>query len=170
MRCLEATVALCSLFLVAAASVDAAPPPPPPKFWTVVRCERELHEHQGARNTEGHRFTAGLTICVGTGGPRACKWTAGHRSRLYSQFKVFARTRYIGSIVRSFTLMTRDGPGLDPVGRGGDAYAGWPAWYYISPASVRLLERESTRAGFRSIVAPIAARLRQQENASGCDG
>ena len=168
MRSLAATLVLCGLVLVSAAWVSA--PPPPPKFWSVARCERALRGHYLIHNAEGHNFSAGETICVGTGGPRACKWTAGHRSRLYSEFKVFTRSRYIGGVVRSFTLTTRGGPGLFGVRNGGDPYVGWPAFFYFSPASVRLLAPDSTPASFRSMVAPMAAHLTQQENASDCTG
>jgi hypothetical protein len=41
--------------------------------------------------------------------------------------------------------------------------------FYISRKR-QLLALMQLRAGFRSIVAPIAARLRQQEKASGCTG
>jgi hypothetical protein len=33
-------------------------------------------------------------ICVGIGGPSACRWTSGQRSRLYSEFMVFTRYRH----------------------------------------------------------------------------
>ena len=169
MRFLATTLLLCGLGLLVSASVGAAPRPPP-KFWSVARCEQALRAHDLIRNAEGHGFHAGETICVGTGGPAACKWTAGHRSRLYSEFAVFTRSRYVGSVVRSFMLTTRGGPGLYGVRRGGDQYVGWPAFFYFSPTSVRLLARDSTPAGFRSIVAPITAHLAQQENASACKG
>jgi hypothetical protein len=38
----------------------------------------------------------------------------------------------------------------------------------MSPASVRLLSTNASPARFRSIVATIATRLTQQENATGC--
>jgi hypothetical protein len=148
----------------------AAAPKPPPRFWGVSRCERTLHmfEHGGV-TVDGHGFHNGLVICVGNGGPSACRWTVGHRARLYTQFTVFARSRYIGGVVRSFTLATRGGPGLVRQGHhAGDQYAGWPADYYMAPASVRLLATSATPARFRSIVAPLAARLRHQESAAGC--
>jgi hypothetical protein len=172
---LIAILALFGVVLVTAGWVRAAPPPPPPpKFWTVSRCERTLHaygDREGGLTASGHGFHIGLVICVGAGGPRACRWASGHRSRLYSQFTVFSRSRYVGGVVRSFTLATRGGPGLYPYAHhAGDQYVGWPADYYMSPASVRLLATNASPARFRSIVAPIAARLTQQENATGCTG
>jgi hypothetical protein len=138
----------------------------------VSRCEEAFRTRdRGIQTAEGWGFHVGLVICVGTGGPPACLWAPGHRSRLFSEFAVFARTRYIGSIVRSFTLETRAGPGLVRVGHhGGDQYVGWPADFYTSPTSVKMLAAQSTPAGFRSLVAPIAERLTQVENATGCTG
>ena len=168
MRSLAATLALSSLVLVAAGWAGAVPPPPPPKFWTVSHCERALHM-QGddvGLTVEGYRFHVGLRVCVGTGGSQACQWTPDHRSQLYSQFRVFSRSRYVGSIVRSWTLATRGGHGLVAISH----LAEGPPGFYMSPASVKLLARNSTPAHFRSFVAPIAARLTQQTNASGCTG
>jgi hypothetical protein len=168
---LAATLVLCSLGLLVSAWAGAVPKPPP-KFWSVSRCERVLHARDyGIPTAEGHGFHVGQLVCVGTGGTQACRWTSGHRSRLYSEFRVFGRARYIGSIVRSWTLATRSGHGLVRLGHhAGDQYVGWPADFYVSPMSVRLLATSSTPASFRSIVAPIAARLTQQENATGCRG
>ena len=113
----------------------------------------------------GHRFHIAQAICVGSGGPPACRWTAGHRSRVYSEFTVFTRSPLNGGVVRSWTLATRAAHGLVPVQpHGGDKYVGWPPDFYMSRA--RLLTTDATPARFRSIVAPIAARLRQQENAT----
>jgi hypothetical protein len=174
MRVFAATFVLGSVALVTAGWAAAAkpPPPPPPKFWSVNRCERVLTTRDYSIPTaEGYGFHAKQTICVGTGGPTACEWTSAHRSRRYAAFRVFGRARYIGSIVRSWTLGTRGGHGLVGIGHhAGDAYVGWPADFYVSPASVRLLASSSTSAGFRAIVGPIAARLRQQENMTGCTG
>jgi hypothetical protein len=87
-----------SLVLLAVASASAAPPPPPPKFWSVSRCEQTLHAHDYLIPTaDGHYFHVGLRVCVGTGGPHACEWTSEQRSRLYSQFSVFTRSRYIAA-------------------------------------------------------------------------
>ena len=173
MRSLAATLALCSLVLVAAGWAGAAPPPPPAKYWTVSRCERTLHVQgdDGAVTADGHRFHVGLRVCVGAGGAQACKWTSDHRSRLYEQFRVFSRSRYIGGVVRSWTLATRGGVGLVAIRRhAGDQYVGWPADFFMSPGSVKLLAIDATPARFRSIVAPIAARLTQQQNATDCSG
>jgi hypothetical protein len=169
-----ATLVLLSLGLGAAASADAATPPPaPPKFWTANRCERTLLRYpaEGGSTADGYGFHVGLAICVGTGGPNACKWTTDHRSRLYSQFTVFSRSRYVGGTVRTFTLTTRGGPGLVREGHhAGDQFVGWPADYYMSPASVRQLATSTTPARFHSIVTPLAAHLTRQENATACTG
>jgi hypothetical protein len=139
----------------------------------VSRCERVLHVRGDDRavTAQGYGFHVGLRVCVGTGGPQACEWTSDHRSRLYSQFSVFSRSRYIGGVVRSWTLATRGGYGLVAIRRhAGDQYIGWPADFFMSPVSVRLLASNATPARFRSIVAPIAASLTQQQNATGCTG
>jgi hypothetical protein len=161
------TVVLGSVLLGAAGLAAAAPPPPPPKYWSLARCERVmLTQHPAVRQV----------LCVGSGGPTTCRWTNGHRARLYSQLKVFTRLRQrnvAGSVepgvVRSFTLATRARTGFDPiVHHYGDQYVGWPADFFLS--HVRLLAIRTNAARFRSIVAPIAARLRQQGNATGCTG
>ena len=174
MRILAATLLLCSLGLLAAGWADALPkPPPPPKFWSTSHCERVLHVQGDDRvvTAQGDGFHVGLRVCVGMGAPQACKWTADHRSRLYSRFLVFSRSRYVGGIVRSWTLATRGGAGLVAVRRhGGEAYVGWPADFYTSPSSVKVLAPNASAARFRSIVAPLAARVREQENATGCTG
>jgi hypothetical protein len=147
-------------------------PPPPAKFWTVSRCERTLDAPDYALPTaDGHRFSVRQRICVGMGGSHACEWTADHRSRLYSEFSVFTRSRCNGGVVRSWTLTTRGGHGLvGMVHHAGDQYAGWPADFFMSPVSVTLLATDATPARFRSIVAPIGARLTQQQNATYCTG
>ena len=172
-RSIAAALLVCGLgFCLPVCARAGSPPPPPPKFWSVSRCELMLRKHDYVIPTaKGNGFHVGQVVCVGMGGPHACRWTVDHRSRLYSEFRVFGRTRYIGSIVRLWTLATRSGHGFVPVGqRAGDAYAGWPAKFYVSPTSVRLLARRSTPAGFRSIVTPLAARLTDEENATGCAG
>jgi hypothetical protein len=172
MRGLAATLVLSSVVVVADASADAVPPPPP-KFWTVSRCEQMLQAHDyGLLTADGHHFWVGQRTCVGTGGPRACEWTSDHQSRLYSEFDVFTGARStIGGAVRSWTLTTRGGGhGLVRLGHGPPVGPRWPADFYMSPASVTLLAAKATPARFGSIVAPIAARLTQQENATGCTG
>jgi len=173
MRSLAATIVFCGFVLLACGWADAAlpPPPPPPKFWAASRCQRTLHRYafEGGQTVKGYGFHVGLTLCVGTGGPHACTWAPGHRSRLYSRFAVLSRSP--DGVVRSFTLATRGGPGLVREGHhAGDQYVGWPADYYMSPASVRQLATNTTPARFHSIVAPLAARLTRQENATGCTG
>jgi len=168
------TVVFGSLVLLAADWAAASPPPAPPKFWSPGRCERVLHmygDREGGWTVKGHGFHIGLVICVGTGGPHDCKSTSDHRSRGYSRFTVFSRSRYVGGVVRSFTLATRGGPGLiRQEHHAGDQYVGWPADYYMSPASVSLLATGVSPARFRPLVAPLAARLMQQENAIACTG
>jgi len=174
-RSLTTMIVLFGLLLVAAGSAGAGPKPPPkppPKFWGVGRCERTLHRYaygEGGITADGHGFHYGLLVCVGSGGPSDCRWTVGHRARLYSQFKVFTRSLYQGGNVRSLTVATRDGPGLVRQGHhAGDQYVGWPADYYVSPASVRLLATDASPARFRSLVAPLVTRLTQREDARGC--
>lgn len=168
MRVLAVTLSLCGVGLLAVGSVGAVPKPPP-KFWSPARCERVMLARP---------LTPPLQVlCVGSGGPSACRWTSGHRVRLYSEFTVFARYRHtqvsgIGfepGVVRSFTLATRARPGfVRIVSHWGDQYEGWPADFF--KAHRRVLATRTTPARFRSIVAPIAARLTQQENATGCTG
>jgi hypothetical protein len=169
-RFLARTVVSGGLILLMAGWAGTAPPPPLAKFWTASQCKQVLLAHDHALPTaEGYFFHAGLTICVGTGGPGACTWTSDHRSRLYSQFTVFTRARYIGSIVRSFTIATRPGNGLIRMGHhAGDHYARYRTDFYASPASVRLVATNATPSRFRTTVAPLAARLTQQENATSC--
>jgi hypothetical protein len=116
-------------------------------------------------------------LCVGIGGPPACRWTAGRRARLYSEFEVFTRYRQtnvrgVGSrqgVVRSFTLATRWRSGfVRIVHRYGDQYAGWPADYFTHGR--RLLAAQTTLARYRAIVAPLAAGLTREEEATGCTG
>jgi hypothetical protein len=114
-----ATLGLCSLGLLVVGSAGAVPKPPP-KFWSPARCERVLLGVYAGRafpTGDGHHFGIAQAICVGSGGPHACRWTTGHRSRLYAEFTVFTRSRLNGGVVRSWTLATRAGSGLVPVAR-----------------------------------------------------
>jgi hypothetical protein len=159
-------VALVALVMAGVAAAAKRPPPAPPKFWSVGRCERVLQHDYVLPTAEGWAFHVRQAICVGTG---ACARTSDHGARLYSEFTVFGRAHYIGSIVRSWTLATRGSKGFLPIGRpGGDAYAGWPAVFFVPPTSVRLLATSSTAASYRALVAPIAAGLTRQESATGC--
>ena len=168
-RSLAGTLVLCSLALLAARAAVAAPPPPPPTFWTASHCEQVLRARDHwVPTADGYVFHLGLTICVGTGGSEACMRTSGHRSRRYSQFTVFTRSHYISGVVRSFILATRAGHGLFRIGPAGDQYVGWPAEFYMSPASVRLLATNATPARFRTLVAPLEAQLTRRENATSC--
>ena len=117
-------------------------------------------------------------LCVGRGGPANCRWTSGHRARLYSEFTVFTRLLHRNVVgdawvepgrVRSFTLATRARPGFGRiVHQYGDQYAGWPADFFMG--RIRMLATHVTPARFHSIVAPIAARLMQEEKAASCTG
>ena len=173
MRFLTATLVLCGVGLMVSASVGAAPPP---KFWTASRCEHVVlgnygePTRRGLPNGTGHHFQVGQAICVGSGGPDACRWTSGHRSRLYSQFTVFTLTPLTrwqdgGGIARSWTLATHAGHGLVPVAPRAVPFL--PDFYM---SRTKLLATGLTPARFRSIVASIAARITQRENATGCTG
>ena len=169
MRFLAATVALCGVGLLMVGSAGAVPKPPP-KFWSSARCERDMLGRPLAPPRQ--------VLCVGSGGPSACRWTSGHRVRLYSEFTVFARYRQayvegvgtvVRGVVRSFTLATRARPGFVGIMfHWGDQYEGWPADFF--KAHRRLLATHTTPARFRSMVAPLAARLTQQQNATSCTG
>lgn len=162
--------ALLAAVVVATASAVRSPQP---KFWSASRCERVLLDIYGSGelslpNGTGHHFGIGQMICVGSGGLDACRWrTSGHRSRLYSEFRVFTRSPGNGGVVRSWTLATRTGRGLVPVAHHTDA--GWPIDFYMSRTT--LLATDATPARFHNIVSPIAARLTRHENyTSGCSG
>ena len=167
-RFLAATLVLCGLGLFVVGSAGAVPKPPP-KFWSPAHCVRAMLERPLTPPRQ--------VICVGTGGPPTCRWTSGHRARLYSEFTVFTRYRqgYVPSagllepgVVRSFTLTTRARSGLAPiVHHWGDQYAGWPADFF--KGHVRVLATYTTPARFRSLVAPIAVGLTQNET-TGCTG
>jgi hypothetical protein len=153
-----------------------AVPKPPPEFWSAGRCDRLLLGTYGGPTFghplptgHGHWFHVGQVICVGSGGPRACRWTTAHRRRLYSEFSVFARSRLNGGVVRTWTLATRAAADFVAVRhRFGDRYVGWPADFYMS--RVTLLGTGATAARFRSIAAPLAARVARQERTTGCSG
>jgi hypothetical protein len=161
------TLAVLGIVLVTASAVAAAPPPPPPKFWSPARCEATMRARPLAPPQQ--------VRCVGVGGPSACRWTSAGHTRVYSEFVVFTRydhtnVRGVGfepGVVRSFTLATRARPGFHRVvHHWGDGYAGWPADFFM--ARRRLLATGATPERFRAIVAPVAARLVRDENASGC--
>lgn len=167
MRFLTATtVVLCSLAL-SAAGWGRAVPKPAPKYWSPARCERAMLARPLAPPSQ--------VLCVGSGGPSACRSTAGHRSRLYSEFTVFERFRHTGvrgvgirqGVVRSFTLATRTRPGfIRVISHWGDQYAGWPADFFRTKYSV--LTTGATPAGFRALAASSAAPLIQEEKATDC--
>jgi hypothetical protein len=168
MRVPGAALLLCGLGLLVSASAGAVPKPPP-KFWSPARCERVmLTQHPSVSQV----------LCVGTGAPATCRWTSGHRARLYSEFAVFTRLLHRNVAgdawvepgrVRSFPLATRARPGFGRiVHQYGDQYVGWPADFFMG--HVRLLATHVAPAQFQSIVAPIAARLMQQEKTTSCTG
>ena len=107
-RLVAAMLGLCGLGLLVVGSAGAVPKPLP-KYWSVARCERVMLEG---------RPLIRQVICVASGGPATCRWTSGHRARLYSEFTVFTRNRQryvVGAglqpgVVRSFTLVTRAAP------------------------------------------------------------
>jgi hypothetical protein len=159
MRSLAATAAVFTLGGAVVAGSAGAVPKPAPKFWSPARCERAMLARPFSPPSQ--------VTCVGSGGPAACRLTSGHRARLYAEFAVFAR--YENGVVRSFTLATRARDGfVRKVHHWGDPYAGWPADFYMGP--VKLLAIHATPARFRSIVAPIAARVTQEERAADCTG
>ena len=168
-RCLAATFTVVVSGLAVNGSAGAVPKPPS-KFWTIARCENVLRgTDYPLRTADGHVFHVGLVTCVGAGGPTACKWTSGHGSRLYSRFTVYARARYVGGIVRLFWIATRAGRGYVKITRdAGDQYVGWPADFYFSPSSVRIVAPTSTAARFRTIAALAAAHQVQEENTADC--
>jgi hypothetical protein len=160
---------LCGIGLLLAASAEAVPKPPP-KFWSAAHCEQVLpREHPGIRHV----------ICVGSGGGSSCRWSSGHRVRLYSELRVFAWYRQANfsslgmhdlepGVVRSFTLATRARPGFDRiVHHYGDQYAGWPADFFM--AHVRLIATHVAPARFRAVIAPFAVRLQAQKT-TNCTG
>ena len=112
-------------------------------------------------------------ICIGIGGPSACRWTKG-RARLYSQFRVFTRYRrlYVPTtrnggfdVVRALTLSTRARPGFARiVHHYGDDYAGWPADYFIRHVTVLATDVQSCSVrpiGRSDRSAPEGSRVRE---------
>jgi hypothetical protein len=146
-----------------------AVPKPPPKYWSAARCERTLlREHPGI----------GQILCVGSGEASRCRWTNGHRVRLYSELKVFAWYRHADfsglgmhgvepGVVRSFTLATRARSGFDPIFHHyGDQYVGWPADFFT--ARIRLLGTHVPADRFRAFVAPLAAEFTRHDDTINC--
>jgi hypothetical protein len=166
-RFAAAMLGSCGLGLLVVGSSGAVPKPLP-KYWSVARCERVMLEG---------RPLIRQVICVASGGPATCRWTNGHRARLYSEFTVFTRNRQryvVGAglqlgVVRSFTLVTRARPGFARiVHHYGDQYAGWPADFFKHDG--RLLATHVAPAHFHSTVAPFAARMMQEVKAINCTG
>ncbi len=79
----QSTLVVCGLGLSLIGSAGAVPKPPP-RFWSPARCERVMLTQHPA---------VSQVICVGSGGPTTCRWTSGHRARLYSELTVFTRLR-----------------------------------------------------------------------------
>jgi hypothetical protein len=156
---------------VLAATLLSGAPKAPPRFWSPARCERVLpEEHPGIRRL----------VCVGSGDASACRWTSGRRARLYSKLTVIAWYRQANfsslgmrglepGVVRSFTLATRARPGFARiVHRYGDAYAGWPADFYM--AHVRLLGTHVGMSRFGAFVATTVAELSRRAQTVDCTG
>jgi hypothetical protein len=154
-----------------AAGAVAAVPKAPPRFWSPARCERVLPEEHPKM---------GQVVCVGSGGPSSCRWTNGQTARVYSQLTVYVWNRHatfttLGmhtqepGVVRSFTLATRARPGFARIiHRYGDAWAGWPADFYM--AHVRLLGTHVDKHAFGAFVATRAADIARHEAAISCTG
>jgi hypothetical protein len=158
----------CSAALLVVGSA-AAVPKPSPRFWSVDYCERVLpKEHPGIRQI----------ICVGDGGPAACRWTSGHRGRVFSQLRVFAWYRHANfsslgmtdvesGVIRSFALATRAQPGFTRIVHlYGDAYEGWPADFWMG--HVRLLGTHVNKHAFGAFVAATVAKLAAHERTVNC--
>jgi hypothetical protein len=155
-----------------------AVPQPLPKYWSAARCERTLLDRP--------RHLVKQVLCVPSSRPEGCRWTTGHRTRLYSEFTVLVRYRdaavgwvfgqkktvvghLAAGVVRSFILATRAQPGLHPIAHDwGDAYVGRPPDFYEGHDHDLATNITSTR--FRSFVAPIAAPLLQQASTINCSG
>lgn len=98
--------------------------------------------------------------------------------RLYSQLRVFAWYRHANfsslgmtglepGVVRSFTLATRARPGFGRIVHlYGDAWAGWPADFYM--AHVRLLGIHVNKHAFGAFVATRVAKLADHEQTISC--
>jgi len=139
------------LSMIAVGSAGAVPKPLP-KFWSPARCEHVMGERPITPPAQ--------VVCLGSGGPANCRWTSGHRARVYSQFTVFA---LYGIAIRSFTLLTRPRPGFVAVPHDwGGAYAGWPPDFYRSKI---VLRGPPFPARFRADVAAKAASLRRHDTA-----
>jgi hypothetical protein len=170
-RSISLPVAALVLGVVFAAAAVGAVPKAPPSFWSPARCERVLPEEHPKMQQ---------VVCVGSGGPSSCRWTNGHRARLYSQLTVFAWNQHANfttlgmhsvepGVVRSFTLATRARPGFARIVHAyGDAYVDWPADFYM--AHVRLLGTHVNKHAFGAFVAARAARLADHELSINCAG
>jgi hypothetical protein len=180
-RSLAATLVLAGLGVLMVGSVAAAPKLPlPPKFWSPHHCAQVVLTRPG--------HVIGQAVCVGSGGPTACRWTSGHRIRLYSRFIVFTRASQVEhvhgagptpGVVRSWTLATRAHPGFTRIGHhpGDGEWLKWPPDFFMGnpgafmdrpPSNV--LAIHSTLASFHLIVARHEDPIVQQERATGCTG
>ena len=169
-RLISLTVAAFLVWGPVAAGAAGAVPKAPPRFWSPARCERVLPEE--------HPKAFQQVVCVGSGGPSSCRWTNGHQARVYSQLTVFAWNRHADfttlgmrtvepGVVRSLTLATRARPGFARIVHGGgDAFAGWPAQFYM--AHVRLLGTHVNKHAFGAFVATRAAKLADHEQTVNC--
>jgi hypothetical protein len=130
-------------------------------YWTTRACTQNVQKFLlPTTDPPGHNFYAAQAVCVGRGGQQTCQRSARGASRLYSAFTVFTRTDS-GGVVRSFALDTHSGHGVPAWGKSSD-----PPPFYVS--HVKLIATNVSPARFRSTVGPIAARLRQHQNARGC--
>jgi hypothetical protein len=131
------------------------------RYWTTLACTQNVQKFLlPTTDPPGHNFYAVQAVCVGRGGQQTCQRSARGASRLYSAFTVFTRTDS-GGVIGSFTLYTHSGHGVPAWGKSSD-----PPPFYVS--HVKLIATNVSPARFRSTVGPIAARLRQHQNARGC--
>ena len=166
MRFLAATLLLCGLGLLVSGSVGAAPRAAA-AILGPIHCERLLLRIYGGPHLpgfttgDGHRFHLAQAICVGSGG--ATRLSMDDRSSLPPLRRVHG-VHALSSQRRRCSLVDARysrAPRSLPVARHAVIqFAGWPPDFYMS--RVTLLASDATPARFRSIVAPIAARIRQQ--------
>jgi hypothetical protein len=143
-------------------------PKPPPKYWSPARCKRMVLNRP--------RHLVRQALCVGSGGPQACRANADH-VQLYSEFTVFVRYRvaYLRGqgtepgVIRSFTLSTRPRRNLAPIAHSwGAQYIGWPPDFYAGHTKVIATHVPATH--FTATITPIATPVERYENAITCTG
>jgi hypothetical protein len=147
--------------LLFAAGAGSVPHQSPAEwYWTPSFCEHQTVSHL-IQTTSHHNFRPAESICIGNGGQRTCKWSTGSHSRLYSEFTAYTRSP-IGGVVRSFTLDTHGGHGVPAWGKKSSD----PPPFYVS--RVKLIATAASPTQFRTMVKPLAAKLRKQQTAKGC--